>query len=95
MNQSEIVHHKGGCTTFAGPDAIHLMRAITLRASIRLYAKTGIKSTRAATPSLMLRIAKEYTGKDYKGRDKFDLAMADLDTWIATMRAALPVTDNR
>jgi len=94
IDTSEVVISRGG-TMFAGPDAVSLFRAITLRAALRLYARTGIKTTRGAGPKVMLTIAKEYTGKTYKGTAKFDDAIADLDTWIATMKAAMPVTDTR
>lgn len=92
---SEIIHHAHGGMTLAGSDAINLMRAVALRAGMQMYARTGIKLTRTATPATMLAIAKEYTGKDYKGKDKYVRAIADLDVWIATMKAALPITDNR
>ena len=92
-DQSQITHHNGG-TTITGKDGMLLYRAVVLRSSLRLYARTGMKSTRAATPANMFAIAKEYTGKDYK-RGEYDKAIADLDIWIATMKAGMPIEDAR
>ena len=92
--QSEIVHHKGG-TTLVGPDAINLFRAATLASGLRLYARTGMLLTRGATPTYLLALAKEYTGKTYKGKDKYLTAAEDVRVWCETMKAALPVTDER
>lgn len=94
MNQSEIIHHKGG-TTLVGPDAVNLFRAATLKSALNLYARTGMLMTRGATPTRLLQMAKEYTGKTYKGADKYTAAAADVGVWIDTMKAALPVTDQR
>lgn len=93
-NKSEIIHHAGGGTTLIGLDAINLLKAITLKAHLKLYAKTGIKPTRGVSGPDMLRLAEQYTGKKYK-RGQYDLAAADVDVWVQTMKAALPVTDNR
>lgn len=85
-----------GGTFFAGPDAIALYRAITIRAALRMYAQCGMLPTRGMTPTKMLRAAGEYTGKDY-GRgnvNKCQQAVKELDQWIAAMRAALPVYDH-
>ena len=91
MQQSEIIHHKSGGTTFSGPDAVNLVRAVYLRSHLRLYAKTGITPTRTVTGPGMLKIATEYTGKTYK-RGQYIMAAEDLDVWISTMQAALPVS---
>lgn len=85
-----------GGTFFAGPDAIALYRAITIRAALRMYAQCGMLPTRGMTPTKMLRAAGEYTGQ-YYGRvnvNKCQKAIKDLDEWIAAMRAALPVYDH-
>lgn len=91
---SEIIHHNGG-TMLVGPDAVNLMRAITLKSALSMYARSGMLMTRGATPKVMLAIAKEYTGKDYKGHGKYTTAAEDVGKWIDTMKAALPVTDER
>ncbi len=93
--QSEIIHHRHGGTTLVGPDAVNLYRAIHVQSALLMYAKTGMLMTRGATPTVLLRIAKEYTGKDYKGKDKYTQAADDVRVWIDTMKAALPVTDKR
>lgn len=90
---SEIVHHNGG-TTFAGPDAVSLVRAVYLKQALVMYARSKLLMTRGATPGFMLVEATKYTGHKYK-RGAYTEAAKDLADWIATMKAALPVTDNR
>lgn len=93
MQDSEIVYHDGG-TTFAGPDAVNLVRAVYLKQALVMYARTKMLMTRGATPGFMLAEATKYTGHEYK-RGAYEEAAKDLADWIATMKAALPVTDNR
>ena len=93
MQQSEIVHHKSGGISLVGPDAINLYRAVMLASSLRLYAKTGMIPTRGVTAMVMLKIAKEYTGKTYK-RGQYEQAAQDVDVWVQTMKAALPVSES-
>jgi hypothetical protein len=88
---SEIVHHAWGGTTFAGLDAVNLFRAVHVASALRVYARTGMKMTRGATPSVLLAIAREYTGKTYK-RGEYLQAAEDVRVWVETMKAALPVT---
>ncbi len=92
-DQSEIIHSNGG-TTFVGTDAMNLFRAVTLVASLNFYAKTGMMTTRGLTATRMLKLASEYTGKTYK-RGQYVTAAADVRVWVDTMKAAMPVTDNR
>jgi hypothetical protein len=98
--QSEIVHHKHGGTTLVGPDAIELMRAATVKQGLLMHFRTkgGMRLTRMATPTLLLKLAKQYTGKTYKRKadySHFQDAANDVQVWIDTMRAALPITDER
>ena len=76
---------------YSGSDATSLVRAIYAKNALSFYAKTGMKVTRAVTPTVLLQIATEYTGHKYK-RGQYVKAAEDLDVWINTMRAALPVT---
>jgi len=92
---SEIVLHEGGGVTLSGPDAMALMKAATLRGAIRMHKACGMIPTRGVGPKQMKALATEITRKPYKGKEWHAAAIADLDTWIATMKAALPVTDNR
>lgn len=94
MNDSYIQHHTSGGTTLAGPDAVNLYRAMVLRSSIRLYEKTGMIPTRGLTITKMFMMAKQYTGKMYK-RGQYALVLSDLQTWIDTMKAAMPVIDSK
>ena len=91
-NASEVVLHQGGGASFVAPDGVNLFRAITLRNTMRLYAKNGMRPNRNLGPAQMLLIAKEYTGKDYK-RSQIEQAVVDVSTWIETMKAALPITN--
>jgi hypothetical protein len=94
MNQSEIVY-RNSCTTFAGPDAVNLVRAVHVKTALSMYAKHKMLMTRGANPTSLLLLAKEYTGKTYKGKDKYNEAAEGVRIWIETMKAALPVTDER
>ena len=92
--EAEIVLHKRGGTTFAGPDAVNLVRAIYLKQALVMYARSKMLMTRGVTPTFMLAEATKYTGHKYK-RGAYTEAAKDLADWIATMKVALPVTDNR
>lgn len=93
-DDSEITITKGGAVCVSGRDAMAFYRAIQLRAAIRLHAKTGLIPTRGFGPTKMLAAAGAITGKAYR-RGQAEAAVADLDVWIATMRAALPFSDQR
>lgn len=67
---------------FEGPKGVATYRAIVLKHALKLYAKTGMKPNRAYTPTAMLRAAGQITGKVYR-RGQYDLAIADLESWIA------------
>lgn len=93
MQTSEIVM-SNGATTYAGPDAVNLFRARTLRSSIKMHQRSGMIPTRGVTITVMFQIAGQYTGKKYK-RGQHDQAIADLDVWISAMTSAMPITDER
>lgn len=80
----------GPLVSFDGPDATRLYAAMALRAAIKLHKACGIIPTRGMTISKLFAAAKPYTGQSYK-RGEHDRAMADLTTWIETMRSALPI----
>ena len=90
----QITIHPSGAVSITGPDAMAFYRAVQLRAAMRLHAKTGLIPTRGFGPGKMLAAAGAITGKTYR-RGESGQAVADLDTWIDTMRAALPFTDER
>jgi hypothetical protein len=92
---SHIVQHAGG-TSLVGPDATNLYRAITCKQGLKMHVQTGgrMRLTRGASPTLLLQIAGEYTGKKYK-RTEHAQAATDLELWIETMKAALPIIDER
>jgi hypothetical protein len=93
MKDSEVVVHNGG-TTFAGPDAVALYAAVALKVSLALYAKTGMKMTRMATPTAMLQAATRLTGHKYK-RGAYLEAAEDVRVWVETMKTGMPYRDER
>ena len=68
-------------TTFVGNSGVQTYRAIVIKSGLKLYAKTGMKPNRAYTPSNMMAVASEITGKKFKARD-YAGAIAALETWI-------------
>lgn len=91
-NSHVVYNKKGEATTFVGKDAVHLFRAAQVASSLRLFAQTGIRPTRRIGPTDLMRIAKEYTGKEYKRAD-YITAANDLDKWVKEMKAALPAVE--
>lgn len=95
MTDSYVNLHDAG-TTYAGPDATKLFAAITVRSGINLYLKTGLKPSRAYTPTNMSAFVSNITGKTYKrGKGGLAQAAADLGLWIEAMKCAMPVVDDR
>lgn len=92
MNESSVTITKSGGVMFSGPDAVNLARAISVKSALRL-AMVGL-TVRGVTKTGLLKIASEYTGKQYK-RGEYQKAREDLTTWIETMKLALPIEDNR
>lgn len=85
---SNIVVGKG-YTSFSGPDATELFRAMMLKSALKL-ANHGIQATRGLTKTKALSMVERYTGKKYK-RTQLDIAIQDLTIWIETMKSALPI----
>ena len=75
-------------TTFAGPEAVSVFRALTVASALKLYARTGMKANRAYTPAKMMRVAREITGKNFKARD-YLLAAEALREWAGKTAATL------
>jgi len=74
------ITHEGGATTFAGRDAVEVFRAKTVASALKLYARTRMKVNRAYTPTNMLAVATEITGKKFK-RGQYMEAAEALDAW--------------
>jgi len=91
MTDSHITRFPGGMS-FVGPDATSLLRAIQLRAGIKLHKVSGLIPTRGVTITRMFTLATDYTGQTYK-RGEHDRAVEDLTVWIETMKSAIPVED--
>lgn len=88
----QITHHSNGAISITGPKSMNLYRAAVLKAALTLYAKTKMQATRNASPTQMLAIATEYTGKKYK-RGQHDLAAADMAMWIETEKIAANIVE--
>lgn len=91
-DDSAITHHASGATSLTG-DAVHLCRVATIRSGLNVAIKTGgkMRIIREATPSHLLRLTTELTEKKYPNSAKgWALAVADLDTRIAALRASIP-----
>lgn len=89
-DESFIQTRNGKATTFVGPDATRLYRATVIKHSIELHSRCGMLPTRGVSITKLFALATEYTGKAYR-RHEHSRAIADLELWIVTMRAALPV----
>ena len=76
-------------TTFVGPDATELFRAVTIRSALRLLMN-GITPRRGVTLTKTLKLVEKYTGRSYK-RTEAAQALDDLKVWIETMKSAIPV----
>jgi hypothetical protein len=67
--------------TFSGPKGVATYRAIVIKAGLKMYMLHRIKPNSAYTPTAMLRVAGEITGKHYKRRE-YERAINDLQVWI-------------
>lgn len=67
--------------TFNGPAAVQTYRAIAIRSALVLWRDHKIKANSAYTPSAMMRVAAEITGKAFKPRD-YDAAISALTSWL-------------
>ena len=63
-------------TVYEGKLEVQKFRALAIASALDLYARTGMKANRAYTPSNMMRVAKEITGKTFKARDYTGAATA-------------------
>ena len=80
---------KGEVTSYVGPDATRYYQVKVLMSGLGML-KQGIKINRHATPTILLKMAGQYTGKQYKQR-QYDEALADLQIWATNMLLALPI----
>lgn len=88
----EIVYNKKGeMVALHGKDAVSCMRVATIMSGIRMNIQTKgrMQLTRGANITHLLKLAGQYTGKTYKRTQK-EVALADLQAWLDTMKLALP-----
>jgi hypothetical protein len=52
--------------------------------------KKGLRINKFATPTKLLQMASQYSGKKYK-RGQYDEAIVDVSLWAETMLLALPM----
>ncbi len=85
-------------TAFVGPDAVALFRASAVASALRLFAASGMKTTRGAGPKFLLRQAAPYLPPGRKfaaNRDGCAAAAEAVDLWKENLRSALPLVDER
>ena len=85
-----VTNDRGDITTYIGPDATQLFRARMVRHGLIGWQKFKMKPSRGVTVTRMLDAASQYTGKKYKTTQVAE-AIDDMDVWVKTMLAALPV----
>lgn len=69
-------------------DQVHIAQALTIRAALRLYARTGIQANRAYTPKAMIAAARRITGLELPARGYTQAAEA-LTRWIEAQKGGL------
>lgn len=89
MMEESTITVGSGFTSFVGPDATNLFRAMTLKSALGLLSH-GISPTRGLTMTKALKMVEYYSGQKYK-RTEVARAIADLTTWIETMKSAIPI----
>jgi hypothetical protein len=64
-----------------------IYRVVALKQALRIHVLTQgrMKLTRTATPTRMLEMASEYTGKQYR-RGQQDIALQDLENLLESFR---------
>ena len=88
-NNAPYLERTNNGQSFVGSD-VDIFRALAMASGLRLYAATGMKPSRMATPTAMLKAAGAITGKVYK-RGQYEQAAADL-TEFANILKATPRT---
>jgi hypothetical protein len=92
-----LIHRTDGSTVFTG-DAVELYRLTAIRSGLRCLIDTDgrMQLNRSYTSTNLLRNASAVTHKQYKrGKPGWIAAEADLTKTINTLKAAIPVTDER
>lgn len=72
---------------FKGPAEVDMFRAIAIKVALSSYVQFKMRMNKQLTPTAMLTIASEYTGKTYK-RGQHEQALKDMVEWIAAAKAA-------
>lgn len=83
------VNEDGQISSYIGEDATLYFQARMIYMGLKAR-KAGIQLARNYMPKRLFQTASRFTGKQYKITE-YDLAMKDLDTWLRTMEAALPI----
>lgn len=68
-------------TTYSGELGVKVYTATVLKHGLLLYDKIGMKPNRMWTPTKMMALAKNITGKKFKARAYTEAASA-LDEWL-------------
>ena len=89
QNPSIAYDANGNARAFHGREAVEVFRAAAIASVLRLYARTGLKANRAYTPSAMLRVAGEITGRKFK-RGQYHEAADALGEFVQREKARIP-----
>ena len=80
MKDSISYDENGNATSFTGRGGVSVYAMVLIASGLKLYANTGMKPTRAYTPTAMMRAGRMYLGEaataGIKSRDY--LGMAEL-----------------
>lgn len=71
---------------FSGPAEVNTFRAITIKVALSSYVQFKMRMNPQLTPTVMLTIASEFTGKKYK-RGQHKQALADMVEWLDKVKA--------
>lgn len=83
------VNADGQISSYVGEDATRYFQVRILCMGLKAKQR-GIQLARNYTPKRMFETASKYTGKKYKLTD-YETAIKDLELWLRTMEAALPI----
>lgn len=86
------IRQNGELSMAVGPDAMRVVRVGYIIQGLKMDVATNgrMQLTRNATPTKLLKLATEYTGKKYRRTQKQE-AINDLEKWRNLMLLGLPM----
>jgi hypothetical protein len=86
-NNAHYLDRTNNGTTFVGSD-VDIFALIVVSSALKTYATSGLRMNRAYTPKAMLEAAERYTGKTFKGKEKYKEASVALSALADKLKAA-------